>query len=231
MKKEREVIIKRCDELTNAPEFFEKHAGFPPEDAPAKYGDGVETARKAINDNLEVVIMFNCEDVKEIGDDLVLLDSGFQFFGDMPPRILKDSDRVINYIITLSGFDKLKNSMTDIMAQYFMDAWGTAFVEAAQDWFGEYVKMELKKEGLQRTHLWSPGQHNFGLRNQKTLFGILTPEDYECTLTRTLMMVPVKSVSGIIGITTPDVKKHLLPCDFCKLAATCPASKRGCAEL
>lgn len=231
MKKEREVIKKHCNELTDAPVFFEKHAGFRPEEAPAKYGDGVEAARKAISENLEVVILFNCENIKEVGDDKVTLESGYTYVGDMPPRILKDSVRVINYIITLSGFDKLKNSMTDMMAQYFMDAWGTAFVEAAQDWFGDYVKLEVSKEGMKRTHLWSPGQHNFGLSNQRTLFGILTPEDAGCSLTRTLMMVPVKSVSGIIGITSPDVKKHLLPCDFCKLAATCPASKRGCAEL
>ena len=231
MKREREIIRKKAAELTNAAEFFEKHAGFHPDDAPAKYGGGVQAAWKAINDQLEVAILFDCEEIKEICENEVVLVSGISFTGEMPPRILKDSDSVFSYVITLCGFEELKNTMTDIMALYFMDAWGTAFAEAGQAWLGKYVKSLLEEEGLTRTHLWSPGQHEFSLANQRSLFSILKPEEVGCTLTKTLMMVPVKSVSGIMGGTSPEVKDHLLPCDFCKLGATCPASKRGCAEL
>ena len=231
MKKEREVIKKKAGEFTNADKYFEKHAGFPYDQVPAKYGEGVEQARKIIAEKLDIAIVFNCDEVVELGADSAKLACGEAFTGEMPPRILIDSGSVYNYIITLCGFTELKSEITDMMTEYFMDTWATAFVEAAQEWFGDYVKKELEKCGMKRTHIWSPGQHQFSLANQKPLFRMLKPEEVGCTLTKTLMMVPVKSVSGIIGVIPGDAGKQLLPCDFCSLSSRCPASKSGCAEL
>ena len=212
-------------------QYFKNLSGIDVTAVPEKYGDTVIQAKSAVQDNLNIYIIYKCEDIKEIAADEVVLENGLVFSGKMPATILKDATQVVTCVITLAGFQELIEKESDFLVKYFMDTWGSAYVESAQAYLGKKVLDELREEGKSRTHLWSPGQYGFELKNQKTIFELLHPEEVGCTLTKKLMMVPVKSGSGIMGVISPDVKDLLLPCDFCSLGAKCPSSKRGCAQL
>lgn len=231
MKTERIVLRKELELFEDVNDYFQKLSGIDMADIPEKYGSVVEDAQKKAVENLSIGIVYQCEDIRAVEKEKVVLECGENYTGDMPGRILKDSKQVINFVISLCGYSEVAEKTEDIMEQYFLDTWGSAYVEAAQGWLGRHVLEQLREEGMSRTHLWSPGQHQFELSNQKALFRMLKPEDIGCSLTGNLMMVPVKSASGIIGIVSKDVKNLLLPCDFCPHGATCPASKRGCAEI
>ena len=123
-----------------------------------------------------------------------------------------------------------KAEITDVTEQYFLDAWGSTYVESAQAWLANYLQCELESVGKKRTYMWSPGQHKFDLSNQKVVFDILQPEEEGCTLNESYMMSPVKTGSGIWGVLDMDVEDLLLPCDYCELAEKCPSAKTGCAE-
>jgi len=212
-------------------QYFKNLSGIDVTAVPEKYGDTVIQAKSVVQDNLNIYIIYKCEDIKEIAADEVVLENGLVFSGKMPATILKDATQVVTCVITLAGFQALIEKEPDFLVQYFMDTWGSAYVESAQAYLGKKVLDELREEGKSRTHLWSPGQYGFELKNQKTIFELLNPEEVGCTLTKKMMMVPVKSGSGIMGVISPDVKDLLLPCDFCSLGAKCPSSKRGCAQL
>lgn len=231
MKNEKVVLSKTLDTFTDVNPYFEKLSGIDMEHIPEKYGDGVEKTKELVQDNLNIILLYRCDEIEDIQDNRVILKDGNTYTGEMPPKILKDSEQVITFVVTLHGFTELAEKVDDLMENYFLDTWGSAYVEAAQGWLGKMVLTKLREEGLSRTHLWSPGQHKFSLQNQNTVFRILKPEEYGCILTKNLMMQPIKSTSGIMGIVSPDVKDLLLPCDFCTLGKHCPASKRGCAEL
>ena len=231
MKTERIVLRKRLDFFEDVNDYFKRLSGNDMADIPAKYGSSVEDARDQAMENLEIGMVYQCDNIETAGETEVVLECRERFTGDMPGRILKDAGQVVSFVVSLCGYGELAEQTEDIMEQYFLDTWGSAYVEAAQGWLGRNVLAGLKEEGMSRTHLWSPGQHQFALSNQKALFRILKPEDIGCRLTGNLMMVPVKSASGIMGIVPEDVKDLLLPCDFCPYGAACPASKRGCAEL
>ena len=212
-------------------QHFKNLSGIDAEAVPEKYGDTVVRAKETIRDNLNIVILYKCDNIKSMSDDEVVLENGLKYSGKMPVKILKDAAQVVTCVITLQGFQELAQKEEDFLVQYFMDTWGSAYVESAQAYLGKKVLEDLKTEGKSRTHLWSPGQYGFELKNQKTIFELLNPEEVGCTLTKKFMMVPVKSGSGIWGVIEPDVKDLLLPCDFCQFGSKCPASKRGCAQL
>ena len=231
MNTDRFIIRKKLNELVDAAPFFQKITGIDVNHIPEQYGDDVTNAQKLLEEYAEIVIIYKTSGIESVSENEVILEDGMKLSGQMPPMILKESKKLISCVITLQGFTEASEQNEDIMIEYFMDSWGSAYVECAQAWLGKYIKEELEKEGLKRTHLWSPGQHRFELVNQRTLFDILKPEEVGCTLTESYMMVPVKSGSGIWGIVDKEIEKLLLPCDFCSFGATCPSSKRGCAEL
>lgn len=232
MKQEKvilEIALSSLETMVN--KCFEKMTGIDILAVPEQYKDTVALAKQAVCNNLKIYIIYKCDDIKESHLDEVVLENGLIYTGKMPAKILKDSEQVISCVITLKGFQELMENEEDFLVQYFMDTWGSAYVESAQAYLGRKLLGDLKIEGKSRTHLWSPGQYGFELENQKTIFELLKPEEVGCTLTKSLMMTPVKSGSGIFGIISPDIKELLLPCDFCPHEADCPSSKRGCAQL
>ena len=183
-------------------------------------------------ENLEWISKWyiNGSDLILLRDPTYTLENGSKYTGEMLPRILKDSTQVVTCLITLKGYEAIKAEITDVTEQYFLDAWGSTYVESAQAWLANYLQCELESVGKKRTYMWSPGQHKFDLSNQKVVFDILQPEEEGCTLNESYMMSPVKTGSGIWGVLDVDAKDLLLPCDYCELAEKCPSAKTGCAE-
>lgn len=229
MDMQRVVRRKKTEELVDAAVFFQRLSGIDVANVPSKYGNSVEVARQLVCAGTEINLVWQYTDVLSIDTGRVELAGGAALTGKMPPRVLQDCKQVLCYVITLGGFEKLNSD--DAIATYFFDTWGSAYVECAQAWLADYVRRELAQEGLERTHLWSPGQHQFELENQKPLFQLLAPEEIGCTLSNRLMMIPVKSVSGIMGVVEAGRENLLRPCDFCRFKPTCPASQRGCSVL
>lgn len=227
---DRRVIRKHPKELFMFDTFFKKLTGIELEDIPEEQLYYVLKTQERIKKNTEIVIIYKCENIVELTEDTAVLENGSKYTGEMVPRILKESSQVVTCLITLKGFDKIKAEVTNITEAYFLDAWGSTYVESAQAWLANYLQCELEIIGKQRTHLWSPGQHKFDLSNQRTVFDILQPEEEGCLLTEKFMITPVKTGTGIWGVLDLGAKDLLLPCDYCELADKCPSVKTGCAE-
>lgn len=225
MKTERTQLRKKLDAFEDVYEYFQKLSKIDMVAVRGEYGSSVEDAFKAVQENLEIGMLYQCDNIASAGEKAVTLECGVSYTGEMPMRILKDSKQVISFVISLCGYTEMVEKAEDIMEQYFLDVWGSAYVEAAQGWLGRYLLEELRREGMSGTHLWSPGQHGFELSNQRTLFRLLEPEEIGCSLTESFMIVPVKSVSGIMGIVSPDAEGMPRPCDFCSDRALCPIIK------
>ncbi len=230
MSEDRVIRYVDLSDIPDVEAFFERHAGI---DATAeideKYGSTVTEGREAIDSTCRIAMVYKRLGIEDRDDTSVLLSSGHRLTGKMVSRAMEHAKEVYLFVITVDGYSDF--TADDIMVEYFGDTWATSYVEAAQAMFAEEISEQVDQEGLKRTHVWSPGQATFGLSNQRVLFDILSPEDIGCTLTRRMMMVPVKAESGIIGIMPPDVEESLKPCDYCTYKATCPGSNRGCASL
>lgn len=228
MESKRILIRKPLSEISHAEEFFRRLSGIDSNHIPEKYGDAVTRAREILLSRAETVLLARRVPILQRGEGELLLAEDARLCGEMPPKVLAGADEVICFVGTLAGFSAESD---DMMEEYFIDTWGSAYIGAAQAWFAGEVQTALAKEGKKRTHVWSPGQHQFELANQKALFRLLSPEDVGCTMTERLMMLPTKSVSGIMGVVSAETETLLRPCDFCRFRPTCPSTQQGCAVL
>jgi len=97
---------------------------------------------------------------------------------------------------------------------YLIDSVGSIVVERAMDLIQEKLKSAMQSDGLLITNRYSPGYCGWDIREQKKLFELLPPDFCGIRLTETMLMKPVKSVSGFIGIGR-EVKYDSYTCGYC----------------
>ncbi|WP_303866171.1 vitamin B12 dependent-methionine synthase activation domain-containing protein [Acetobacterium wieringae] len=217
------------EELTQVYTYFKKHTNIDCPNVPKKYVTAVTYAYDFLAEDLEIDIVIQSFDLSTIQEDRVILQNGEHFSGKMPGRILENSEKVICFVSSIKNFDAKSQLLNDSLESYFFDIWGTSFIENAQSWLKDYISNGLSELKLKRTHVWNPGQHQFELNNQRSIFKLLNPEDIGVQLSPSMKMMPIKSISGIMGVIKDDETNDLNPCDFCSLHKTCQVSKSTCS--
>lgn len=90
---------------------------------------------------------------------------------------------------------------TDIVNRYIVDCIGTEIVEATADYMQRHLAVECRNKNYAITNRYSPGYCGWNIQEQHKLFTLLDEETTSgIRLTDSALMLPVKSVSGIIGI-------------------------------
>ncbi|MBN2411736.1 methionine synthase [candidate division KSB1 bacterium] len=102
----------------------------------------------------------------------------------------------------------------ELLRGYIVDAVASESVEKAMDLTHDYLEQLMRQEGLGITNRFSPGYCRWPVSDQHILFSLLPPGFCGITLTESSLMVPVKSVSGFIGIG-PDAKRQDYACNIC----------------
>ncbi len=110
-----------------------------------------------------------------------------------------------------SGYNK--NGHT--VHAYIADSLGSIVVERAMDMIQEQLGSMMEKQGLKITNRYSPGYCGWELKEQMKLFSLLPDHFCHISLTDSMLMKPIKSVSGIIGIGR-DVMYDQYTCNYCK---------------
>jgi len=71
-----------------------------------------------------------------------------------------------------------------------------------------------KKKGLHITNRFSPGYCGWNVKEQHKLFQLLPPKFCGISLSDSALMIPIKSISGIIGMGDHVIVSDY-PCDVC----------------
>lgn len=132
---------------------------------------------------------------------------------------LEDVERVFPYIATCgSEIDKVDISSDDFLAQFWLDAIKEMALGASIGYLANYLK---KRHALGKTSKMSPGSAAadiWPIEQQKELFSIFgnVEELIGVKLTESCLMIPNKSVSGIIFPTEIDFRScQLCPREGC----------------
>lgn len=100
---------------------------------------------------------------------------------------------------------------------YLVDVLGSVMVEKAMDKVQEILQHNMQKQGLHISNRYSPGYCDWDVKEQKQLFSFLPDNFCNVSLSDSCLMVPVKSVSGVIAIGEKvRFKKHV--CQNCNMA-------------
>lgn len=132
---------------------------------------------------------------------------------------LRRSQRYAVFVVTVgSGYFQWTNAVKrrdDMFQTYIMDCLGSQIVESVADYMETVLQAEIDPAGFKRTNRFSPGYCGWHVKEQPKLFSLFA-EERPCgiELTESCLMLPVKSVSGIIGIG-PDVRYLPYTCGIC----------------
>jgi hypothetical protein len=132
---------------------------------------------------------------------------------------LADAQRVAVFAVTvgeeISQLAATAAESGDTFSAWAMDAVGSWAVEAAADTLMARIGRHLE-DGQELTLRYSPGYCGMEIDEQRNLFQLVEAEAIAVTLTPSMLMLPMKSISGLIGLAPKEsVSLYRSPCDRC----------------
>jgi cobalamin-dependent methionine synthase I len=111
------------------------------------------------------------------------------------------------------------------LLSYVVNTVASIVVEKAVDFLHDHIREQMKERGLKITNRYSPGYCNWPVSEQQFLFSLLPENFCGITLTESSLMLPIKSISGIIGIGSLVKMKEYI-CDKCGIKECTYRAKR-----
>ncbi len=131
---------------------------------------------------------------------------------------LKKSDQFVLFAASagaeLNEYMEVAKQEDDMLRLYIADSLGSIIAECTADKMEQELSKQISSEGYKHTNRFSPGYCGWLVNEQQKLFSFLPPYTCGITLTESSLMLPVKSVSGILGIGR-NVSKRGYACDIC----------------
>ena len=131
---------------------------------------------------------------------------------------LKNSEQLAIFVCTAGeGISQWSKQMIpdDPLKGFIADILGSVVVESAIDVIHQKLNDETEQKGLKITNRYSPGYCNWHTSEQHKLFSLLPPKICGIQLTDSALMLPIKSVSGFIGIGA-KVRFNPYTCQLCE---------------
>ncbi len=197
-----------------------KYLGYPGDEVPDPYPDMLEelliVAEKLSNIKAGFVLFDNINNNQE---SKLLSINGLDFnIGNIISTSLKDSESVLFFVCTAGpGIEEYSRKLMkedNTIEGYLMDVIGSETVEASMNYSQDLFEEMMKDIGLKITNRYSPGYCGWHVSEQHKLFSLLPEQFCDIKLKESALMLPIKSVSGIIGIGKNAEKKGYT-CDNC----------------
>jgi len=102
----------------------------------------------------------------------------------------------------------------DMVRVFIADALGSVIAERCADVMEQHLQQSISKLGWHHTNRFSPGYCGWHVSQQQLLFPLFQGHTCGIRLTSSSLMVPIKSVSGIIGLGT-QVRHLDYTCGLC----------------
>lgn len=139
--------------------------------------------------------------------------------GKIIAKQIQKSERFAIFVVTAGiEFEQwAQQKKDDPLDSYIADIFGSIIAEKAADRAEEVIGKQASDDDLLHTNRYSPGYCGWHVSEQRKLFGLF-PEEEPCgvRLTPSSLMMPIKSVSGIIGVGK-DVRKVAYTCSLCDM--------------
>jgi hypothetical protein len=140
--------------------------------------------------------------------------------GQLIKKEIRNSERIAFFICTageqISSKSKSLLKGDDPVLGYVYDVMGSFITEAASDKMQQMLAGELAGSGQKMTNRYSPGYCQWPVSGQQVLFSLFDGKTGGVSLTPSSLMIPVKSISGLIGIGQ-QVSHREYQCDLCEM--------------
>ena len=142
---------------------------------------------------------------------------------------LKGCDEIVMMAVTLGPSPDMlvrRSELRNTLESYVYQAVGAAMAEAWCEKINEKIRLEAEARGLYTRPRFSPGYGDFPLEVQRSFERILNmPKTIGVSLSDSLLMVPTKSITAVIGLSKQQVDCHKMGCEECSMSGTCEYSR------
>jgi len=202
------------------------------------YGDN--TPDKAILQVIEKVLsdLYECISLRygyvlvhggRCGKEQLQLGGETFFTGAIIAHAMKEADYYALFTVTIGeGFDDYVAALKqedDILLSFVADVLGSILAETTVSLLMDTLKRKAEQKGMKISNNYSPGYCSWHLSEQQKLFRFFPENSTGIRLTDSCLMLPVKSVSGIVAIGR-EVKKRPYGCDICNMSSCIKNKKK-----
>ncbi len=169
------------------------------------------------------------KDIGDISGNHVSIDS-ITFKSGVLTRLLGECEYTAVFVLTIGSYlEELVTYLSTkgmVLQATVLDAVGSGAVEILAGEIEAEIRREAAANGLVVSRRFSPGYCDWDISQQRGFFRLLDGHTASVALTENMLMMPRKSISGIIGIGLPgrDVEKYN-PCLICQ-KKDCPGRRR-----
>lgn len=133
-------------------------------------------------------------------------------------RQLRGSEAYAFFIATAGvEYEAYQHRLTDegdMVRVFIADALGSVIAEKCADQMEQHLQDSIDKLGWHHTNRFSPGYCGWHVSQQQQLFPLFEGHTCGVRLTDSSLMLPIKSVSGIIGLGK-EVRRLDYTCGLC----------------
>jgi len=167
-------------------------------------------------------------DIERIRRPRVTLSGGVRIAlsSDVLCRALGPCQQAVCFVCSIGP--KLEDKVAVLMGRgetlqaSILDAVGSEATERVADYVEVVVKGEAEAVGAGITLRYSPGYCDWDVAQQRKLFKVFEPDNIGVRLTEECLMLPQKSVSGIVGVGWGDGRLIAMsPCRHCEKKGDC----------
>ncbi|MCH8136634.1 MAG: hypothetical protein IIB77_11700 [Proteobacteria bacterium] len=141
-------------------------------------------------------------------------------------RLLENCDKAAIFLVTIGDLlEEMVGQLAEdrlVVQATVLDAIGSVAVESVANFVQERVEEVAQAQGLCISRRFSPGYCDWDIEQQRMVFQAMNGDYADVRLTDGCLMLPQKSISGIIGIGPCDSNiEEYNPCRSCdKLECT-----------
>ena len=178
--------------------------------------DYAEHAHYLINPLYSYII----KDVEWARGSIAFIEDSIIFQSQVIAQLLEHCHQVAIFLVTIGKYLEETTAQLAkdglILQATVLDAIGSGAVGKVADFVQDGIKEIAEAQGLVTSRRFSPGYCDWNIGQQRMLFYALTGNTLGIRLTGECLMIPQKSISGIIGIgPSIDNVENYNPCKTC----------------
>ncbi|HAM14382.1 MAG TPA: hypothetical protein DCP91_00660 [Eggerthellaceae bacterium] len=190
------------DELQSAEEFAFEALHMDREMVMDQFDDVYENTIARCRETLACKGMYARFAVERVRDEAIELAGGTVLESDLLATMFQHADELAVYAATVHGYEALVEESRDEMFDgMFYNAWGIGFSMSAHRWLKQAIAEQASSEGKYVGRSWTPGEDEVAMSLQTPLFGLIDPSAIGITLGQNMLMRPIMSVTGFMGIS------------------------------
>lgn len=196
----------------------------------------VEVAQQAAKDALDLIsplVAYQEIEVKAFQRGGVILTEDHVLSGMLINEHLEGAHSVIIAVCTIGDALERKVSQLadqDLVYSYALDSAGSVAVDQLAYQACNFFESQKEKQGWKTSITINPGMLGWPLKQgQNQIFAILSNQDHHVQLTESGLMIPLKSISMVLG-AGPAIQRNGNSCDYCTFKGRCHYQKHSDLE-